>query len=116
MVSTKGQTRADRLVSSNVLWRWIDTHEKELGIGRPYRDRDAPHVAPLDGREYLAHRGEPKSQAVKARLADRARHGDKNHQAEKKNQAESKARGDERIALHGESVASKRNGYRAPKG
>jgi hypothetical protein len=85
IVSVKGQTRADRLVSSNVLWRWIDTHEKELGIGRPYRDRDAPHVGPLDGREYLAHRSEPKSQAGKARLADRARHGDKNHQAEKKN-------------------------------
>src|SRR5262252_5891401 len=84
IVSVKGQTRADRLVSSDVLWRWIDTHEKELGIGRPYLDRDAPHVGPLDGREYLAHRGEPKSQAGKARLADRARHGDKNHQAEKK--------------------------------
>ena len=82
IVSVKGQTRAERLVSSEVLWRWIDTHEKELGIGRPYRDRDAPHVGPLDGREYLAHRGERKSQAGKARLADRARHGDKNHQAE----------------------------------
>ena len=84
IVSVKGQTRADRLVSSNVLWRWIDTHEKELGIGRPYRDRDAPHVGPLDGREYAAHHSEPKSRAGKARLADRARHSDKNHQAEKK--------------------------------
>jgi len=84
IVSVKGQTRADRLVSSNVLWGWIDTHEKELGIGRPYRDRDAPHVGPLDGREFPFHHGEPKSQAGKARLADRARHGDKNHQAEKK--------------------------------
>jgi hypothetical protein len=42
IVSIKGRSRADRLVSSNVLWRWIDTHETELGIGRPYRDRDAP--------------------------------------------------------------------------
>ena len=74
--------RAERLASNDVLWTWIDTHEKELGIGRPYRDRDAPHVGPLDGREYLAHRVEPKSQAGKASLADRARHGDKNHQAE----------------------------------
>jgi hypothetical protein len=84
VVSVKGQTRTDRLVSSDVLWRWIDTHEKELGIGRPYRDRDAPHVGPLDGREYLAHHSEPKRQAGKARLADRAHHGAKNHQTEKK--------------------------------
>ena len=82
IVSVKGQTRAERLVSSDSLWTWIDTHEKELGIGRPYRDRDAPHVGPLDGREYLAHRVEPKSQTSKARLADRARRGDKNHQVE----------------------------------
>jgi hypothetical protein len=91
IVSVKGQTRADRLVSSNVLWRWIDTHEKELGIGRPYRDRDAPHVGPLDGREYLAHRGEPKSQAGKARLADRRATAIRTIRPRRKSQAESKA-------------------------
>src|SRR5262249_37284676 len=84
IVSVKGQTRADRLVSSNGLWGWIDTHAKKLGIGRAYRVRDARHVGPLDGGGYLANRGEPKSQAGKARLADRARRGDKNHRAEKK--------------------------------
>ncbi len=103
IVSVKGQTRADRPVSNNVLWRWIDTHEKELGIGRPYRDRDAPHVGPLDGREYLAHRGEPKSQAGKARLADRARHGDKHHQAEKKKPSSVENQG---RTLHGKSRLS----------
>ena len=56
IVSVKGQTRAERLASSQQLWKWIDTHEQELGIGRPYLDRDPPHVAPIDGEEYAAHR------------------------------------------------------------
>jgi hypothetical protein len=55
IVSAKGETRAERWASSEQMWKWIDTHEKELGIGRPYRDRDAPHVAPIDGQEYAAH-------------------------------------------------------------
>src|SRR5262249_31715945 len=32
-------------------------HEKELGVGRPYLDRDPPHVASIDGKEYAAKRG-----------------------------------------------------------
>jgi hypothetical protein len=56
IVSIKGDTRAERLASSQQLWKWIDTHEKELGIGRPYLDRDPPHVAPIDGEEYATHR------------------------------------------------------------
>src|SRR5215467_12999595 len=55
IVSVKGETRAERLVSSGQLWNWIDTHEQELGIARPYLDRDPPHVAPIDGEEYAAH-------------------------------------------------------------
>jgi hypothetical protein len=66
IVSVKGETRAERWVSSEQLWKWIDTHEKELGIGRPYRDRDAPHVAPIDGREYAVHRVEPNTQHAEA--------------------------------------------------
>jgi hypothetical protein len=62
IVSVKGDTRAERWVSSEQLWKWIDTHEKELGIGRPYRDRDAPHVAPIDGKEYAVHHVEPNAQ------------------------------------------------------
>ena len=62
IVSVKGETRAERWASSEQLWKWIDTHEKELGIGRPYLDRDAPHVAPIDGKEYAAHRVEPLTQ------------------------------------------------------
>jgi hypothetical protein len=57
VVSVKGGTRAQRLVSTESLWKWIDAHEKEFGIGRPYLDRDPPHLAPIDGKEYAAHRG-----------------------------------------------------------
>jgi hypothetical protein len=57
VVSVKGETRLQRFAVSEVLWKWIDAHEKELGVGRPYLDRDPPHVAPIDGREYAAKRG-----------------------------------------------------------
>ena len=57
VVSVKGGTRAQRLTSTESLWKWIDAHEKEFGIGRPYLDRDPPHLAPIDGKEYAAHRG-----------------------------------------------------------
>src|SRR5262249_45893054 len=63
LVSVKGRTRSERWVSTENLWKWIDAHERELGIGRPYLDRDPPHVAPIDGKEYAAHRG-PNSQPV----------------------------------------------------
>lgn len=57
LVSLQGETRLQRYVSSKELWKWIDAHEKELGIGRPYLDRDPPHVAPIDGKEYADKRG-----------------------------------------------------------
>jgi hypothetical protein len=58
LVSVKGETRAERSVSSQSLWRWIDDHGKEFGIGRPYLDKDPPHVAPIDGQEYADHHRE----------------------------------------------------------
>jgi len=64
LVSVKGETRAQRWSSSENLWKWIDAHCKEFGIGRPYLDKDAPHVAPIDGKEYADHRG-----GANARLA-----------------------------------------------
>jgi hypothetical protein len=57
IVSVKGTTRAQRWVASEALWKWVDAHGKEFGIGRPYLDRDPPHVAPMDGKEYTARRG-----------------------------------------------------------
>src|ERR1041385_1331404 len=64
LVSVKGDTRLERLASSDELWKWIDAHETELGIGRPYLDRDPPPVGPLDGQEFAAKRG-----GARARLA-----------------------------------------------
>ncbi len=57
VVSVKGSTRAERWVSTENFWKWIDAHGKEYGVARPYLDRDPPHVAPLDGQEYAKHRG-----------------------------------------------------------
>jgi hypothetical protein len=57
LVSVNGRTRTQRWTSTENLWKWIDAHEKEFGVGRPYLDRDPPHVAPIDGKEYVAHRG-----------------------------------------------------------
>lgn len=57
VVSVRGETRDERYHSSEILWKWIDAHGKEFGIGRPYLDRDPPHVAPIDGVEYASHHG-----------------------------------------------------------
>ena len=62
-MSVKGETRSERDARRvKNLWKWIDAHEKELGIGRPYLDRDPPHVAPIDGKEYADKRGPAKAQ------------------------------------------------------
>jgi hypothetical protein len=55
VASIKGATRAERLVSTNILWSWIDKNGKDFGIGRPYMGRDPPHCAPIDGEEYAKH-------------------------------------------------------------
>jgi hypothetical protein len=55
VVSVEGGTRDQRWTSSEKLWKWIDAHGKEFGIGRPYFDKDPAHVAPIDGKEYAAH-------------------------------------------------------------
>lgn len=66
LVSVKGETRAERLMSSESLWQWIDAHGNEFGIGRPYLDRDPPHVAPIDGKEYADHRRGANTQQARA--------------------------------------------------
>jgi D-alanyl-D-alanine carboxypeptidase len=62
LVSVKGETRAERFISSGKLWKWVDAHGREFGLGRPYLDKDPPHVAPIDGKEYADHRGGPNAQ------------------------------------------------------
>ena len=57
VVSVKGETRSERCSSSDRMWKWIDAHGEEFGIGRPYLDKDPPHIAPIDGKEYADKRG-----------------------------------------------------------
>jgi hypothetical protein len=66
IVSVRGETRSERCISSQILWQWVDAHGKEYGIGRPYLDKDPPHIAPIDGKEYAEKRG------VNAKLAKKA--------------------------------------------
>ncbi|MBR0829248.1 peptidase M15 [Bradyrhizobium manausense] len=57
IVSVDGRNRAQRWVSTEKLWKWVDANGKAYGIGRPYLDRDPPHVGPIDGQEYASRRG-----------------------------------------------------------
>ena len=74
LVSVKGDTRMQRFAASEEMWKWIDAHEKELGIGRPYLDHDPPHVGPLDGTEYIVKRSlaNARRRALQAKMAERA--------------------------------------------
>ena len=82
IVSVDGATRAQRLTSSQTLWNWVDAHGKEFGIGRPYLDRDPPHMAPIDGKEYAAHHSGMKARQARSaakphnKLASRTDHSE----------------------------------------
>jgi hypothetical protein len=75
LVSVKGDTRIQRFAASEELWKWVDAHEKEFGIGRPYLDRDPPHVGPIDGVEYTVKRSlaNVQRQALQTKKAEKAR-------------------------------------------
>ncbi|MCP3373044.1 hypothetical protein [Bradyrhizobium cajani] len=79
IVSTQGNNRAQRWVSTEILWKWVDANGKAFGIGRPYLGRDPPHVGPIDGQEYISRRGvatdhkEAASVKKKMRTATRAK-------------------------------------------
>jgi len=68
IVSVKGETRGQRWISTEILWKWVDAHGEEYGVGRPYLDRDPPHVGPIDGKEYVDKRlgGKAKAQQAKS--------------------------------------------------
>ena len=68
IVSVKGENRAQRWVSTEVLWKWVDANGKALGIGRPYLDHDPPHVGPVDGQEYVSRRGGATSKQAAAEM------------------------------------------------
>ena len=87
LVSVKGATRAERYVSSESLWKWIDAHGKEYGVGRPYLDKDPPHVAPIDGKEYAGHHRAAKSQHAKSGMKKRNRLAHDDHGVAKRAKA-----------------------------
>ncbi|WP_244608426.1 hypothetical protein [Bradyrhizobium algeriense] len=94
IVSVKGATRAQRWVSTEKLWKWVDERGKEFGIGRPYLDRDPPHVAPIDGQEYTSRRGGAKTQVAEAKP--------------KTHVVEAKIKKGKRLAARGDHSATKR--------
>ena len=73
LVSVRGDTRVQQWAASEELWKWIDVHGKEFGIGRPYLDKDPPHIGPLDGKEYAAKRGHPNGERAALELTKRSR-------------------------------------------
>ena len=73
VVSVRGATRAERWTSTETLWKWIDAHSKEFGVGRPYLGRDPPHVAPVDGQEYAKHYRGDRPQHAEADVKKRKR-------------------------------------------
>ena len=92
IVSVNGGTRDQRWVSTEKLWKWVDAHGKEFGIGRPYLDRDPPHVAPIDGKEYVSRRGS-KSQVAEAQ-AKKGSEAKKGREAQAKKHSRVAARED----------------------
>jgi hypothetical protein len=72
-VSVKGATAAQRWISTESFWKWIDAHGKEFGIGRPYLDKDPAHVAPIDGKEYAARHHRTKAQHAASDMKKRNR-------------------------------------------
>jgi hypothetical protein len=84
MVSVNGATRAQRFASTETFWKWIDAHGQEFGIGRPYLDRDPPHVAPIDGKEYADHHPGMRARAEAAAPKPRGRLTVQNHRSSTK--------------------------------
>ena len=72
VVSVNGEMRSERSSSSERMWKWIDAHGTEFGIGRPYLDRDPPHIGPIDGKEYADKRANPKAAEKEGTAAVRA--------------------------------------------
>ncbi|MBB4378384.1 hypothetical protein [Bradyrhizobium sp. SBR1B] len=73
IVSTQGNNRAQRWVSTEILWKWVDANGKAYGIGRPYLGRDPPHVGPVDGAEYISKRGTSERKEVASAKSKKTR-------------------------------------------
>jgi hypothetical protein len=82
VVSVKGDTSAERWAASEQLWKWVDAHGKELGIGRPYLNKDPGHCAPIDGKEYADHHAKALAQQThpdSKKKSGPAKHDHNNH-------------------------------------
>jgi hypothetical protein len=99
LVSVKGETRMQRYASSDEMWKWIDAREKDLGVGRPYLDRDPPHIGPIDGREFVDKRG-GRSKVQMAALATKKKVQKAEVPAKKKHAQATKADAKKRMAAH----------------
>jgi len=62
-------TRQEQLQKSAKLWETIDRVGKTFGLGRPFGSHDAPHVAPLESREFAVAASRLKARAQRIRLA-----------------------------------------------
>jgi hypothetical protein len=92
LVSVKGDTRAQRWITSEALWQWVDAHGQEYGVGRPYRDRDPPHVGPIDGKEYADKRGQRNTKQARSETNKRRAESNKRQVEPNKRQVESNKR------------------------
>ena len=109
IVSVKGATRGQRWVSPERLWKWVDANGQEFGIGRPYLNRDPPHVAPIDGQEYISRRGVAKTQVAEAKA-------DKDVEAKRSKVVEAKASKTRQAARHDRGKAKQARIAKAAKG
>jgi hypothetical protein len=80
------------LAASETLWKWVDTHGKEFGIGRPYLGRDPPHVAPIDGKEYADHHPGMKARQASAAKSHKGLASRDDHSASKRARAAASSR------------------------
>jgi hypothetical protein len=107
IVSVQGGTRNERWASSDRLWKWVDAHGKEFGIGRPYLGRDPPHVAPVDGEEYAKHNRGVRLAASNTKNASTKQAASNGKNAGIK-QAASNGKNAKRVAMRDSSRAAKR--------
>ena len=79
VISMNGGSKDERASETKRLWKWIDEHEKQFGIGRPYLNGDPAHLGPVDGQEYVAHRSASSHARLigkrHTRIAASSRHG-----------------------------------------
>jgi hypothetical protein len=93
VVSVKGATKVERWSSTETFWKWIDAHGQEFGIARPYLDRDPPHLAPIDGKEYADHHRGTKAQHAGPDIKKRTRLARDDHRAAKRSKTARSSKG-----------------------